>query len=101
MLNVFEDCNRGQYQKATITNNKDGVHRDSAALQRKGEVGIRIICLSVAPSHRQTFEGANYIEFKGVPIVTPSGDVLVNQIDLLIRPGMHLLITGPNGMAAN
>jgi len=37
------------------------------------------------------------IEFEKVPIVTPNGDVLVEDVSLQIKPGMHLLITGPNG----
>ena len=37
------------------------------------------------------------IELKQVKIVTPNGDVIVPQMDLSVYPGMHLLITGPNG----
>jgi ABC-type uncharacterized transport system fused permease/ATPase subunit len=41
--------------------------------------------------------GESRIELKQVKIVTPNGDVIVPQIDLTVDPGMHLLITGPNG----
>jgi len=37
------------------------------------------------------------IELQRVPIVTPNGDVLVQELSFGIQPGMHLLISGPNG----
>ncbi|KAL9669098.1 hypothetical protein QQ045_006639 [Rhodiola kirilowii] len=40
---------------------------------------------------------ANYIEFSGVKVVTPTGNVLVNDLTLRVETGSNLLITGPNG----
>ncbi|KAL7753985.1 ATP-binding cassette long-chain fatty acid transporter pxa2 [Sorochytrium milnesiophthora] len=40
---------------------------------------------------------ADYIEFDSVPIVSPNGDVLVKSLTFHVKPGMHLLIVGPNG----
>ncbi|CAL4971967.1 unnamed protein product [Urochloa decumbens] len=40
---------------------------------------------------------ANYIEFSGVKVVTPSGNVLVDDLTLRLESGSNLLITGPNG----
>jgi len=37
------------------------------------------------------------IRFDKVPIVTPNGDVLLNEISFEIRPTMNCLIFGPNG----
>ncbi|KAK9272001.1 hypothetical protein L1049_002370 [Liquidambar formosana] len=41
---------------------------------------------------------ANYIEFAGVKVVTPTGNVLVDNLTLTVESGSNLLITGrPNG----
>lgn len=37
------------------------------------------------------------IIFQSVPILTPNGDCLVREMNFGIKPGMHLMITGPNG----
>ena len=48
--------------------------------------------------------GYNGIKFEGVPIVTPNpgntkgGDELIKGLDVVIGPGEHLLVTGPNGV---
>ncbi|KAK6746883.1 hypothetical protein RB195_000245 [Necator americanus] len=39
----------------------------------------------------------NAIVLHNVPIVTPNGDVVVKNMSVEIRAGMHTLITGPNG----
>jgi ABC-type uncharacterized transport system fused permease/ATPase subunit len=35
--------------------------------------------------------------FEDVPILSPNGDVLIEKMNFEIKPGMHLMITGPNG----
>ncbi|KAL6853964.1 hypothetical protein ACP4OV_019993 [Aristida adscensionis] len=49
-----------------------------------------------SPAGNYTSE-ANYIEFSGVKVVTPSGNVLVDDLTLRLESGSNLLITGPNG----
>ncbi|GAB2267048.1 ATP-binding cassette sub- D member 1 [Dionaea muscipula] len=56
---------------------------DNSSLQRNGSKN----CVSEA----------NYIEFSGVKVVTPTNNVLVEDLTLKIEPGSNLLITGPNG----
>lgn len=35
--------------------------------------------------------------FKDVPIVSPNADVMIEKISFEVKPGMHTMITGPNG----
>ncbi|KAK7280992.1 hypothetical protein RIF29_08607 [Crotalaria pallida] len=56
---------------------------ENRSLQRKGS--------------RNCISEANYIEFSGVKVVTPTGNVLVDDLTLRVEPGSNLLITGPNG----
>lgn len=53
-------------------------------------------------SFKQKMEGAkisfsDYIIFEDIPILSPNGDILVPKMSFKIQPGMHLLISGPNG----
>ncbi|XP_072974928.1 ABC transporter D family member 1 [Typha angustifolia] len=46
---------------------------------------------------RNYISEASYIEFAGVKVVTPTGNVLVDDLSLRVESGSNLLITGPNG----
>ncbi|KAJ8765454.1 hypothetical protein K2173_014576 [Erythroxylum novogranatense] len=46
---------------------------------------------------RNYFSEADFVEFSGVKVVTPTGNVLVEDLTLKVEPGSNLLITGPNG----
>jgi ABC-type uncharacterized transport system fused permease/ATPase subunit len=37
------------------------------------------------------------IIFENVPILSPNGDTLIKEMTFEIKPGMNLMITGPNG----
>jgi ABC-type uncharacterized transport system fused permease/ATPase subunit len=37
------------------------------------------------------------MKFEDVPILSPNGDILVSKMNFEIKPGMNLMIIGPNG----
>ena len=39
----------------------------------------------------------NIIRFNRVPLVTPNGDTLVQQLTFEVKSGMNVLVCGPNG----
>jgi len=76
MLEVFDDVQNARYVKQISEENK------------------KLIANFRNPMVEVT---AGAIVFSHVPIVTPNGDVLIEDLSMEIKPGMHLLITGPNG----
>jgi len=77
LLQVFTDVQNGRYEKLTSSANEA-----TLALMRGGHV-------EDSPSGE--------IQFTNVPIVSPNGDVLVRALSFSLKPGQHLIITGPNG----
>lgn len=78
MMTVFDDVQRGKFVKSGVKSNSGD-----------GAVDIR--------TQRGIVVEADFIKFEKVPIVSPNGDVLVDALSFEMTPGMHLLITGPNG----
>ncbi|VDN34881.1 unnamed protein product, partial [Cylicostephanus goldi] len=39
----------------------------------------------------------NVIRFEHVPLVTPNGDVLIDDLNLVVPSGTNVLVCGPNG----
>jgi len=74
MIKVFEDVRSGKYEKQLAT---------TASVELMNSRG--------------TVVDGDFIEFKGVPIVSPNGDLLVDNLDFKLTTGMHTLVSGPNG----
>lgn len=90
MLEVFEQTSQGIYDKTRVM---AGDERNNAGILefRNGRpiANGKIIYSSDATDRT--------ISLKSVPVVTPNCDIVVPSLTLIIEPGMHLLITGPNG----
>ena len=79
LLDVMDDIQAGRFEKKLVSS-AETHEQTSTVLQERGQV----------------LESVD-IEFVDVPIVSPSGDVLVRKLTFHVKPGEHLLIVGPNG----
>jgi len=87
MIDVFKDVQKGHYKKQSITQAPTAEEKLDGTFKPKEDIRTK----------KGTVVESNYIKFDQVPIVSPNGDILVESISFEVRPGMHLLITGPNG----
>lgn len=78
LLEVIADIQRGHFEKALVSS--ASTDANAAVLSGRG-----------------TIEEGEDIKFEEVPIVSPSGDVLIRKLNFHIGRGDHLLIVGPNG----
>ncbi|RUS17282.1 ABC transporter transmembrane region 2-domain-containing protein [Endogone sp. FLAS-F59071] len=78
LLDVFDDVKAGRFDKRLVSS--ASTEENARVLAGRGEI----------------VESEN-IEFHNVPIVSPNGDVLLKSLTFYVKPGMHLLIVGPNG----
>jgi len=82
MLNVFDEVAEGHYKRSTTPSTPQTKH------------GAR---WDISRIEGCVIETHDMISLEDVPIITPTGDVVVESLTLEIRRGMHLLISGPNG----
>lgn len=89
MLEVFQDTAHGRYSKAMMA--VEGRNNAGILEFRNGQpVPKGRVIISPDPGDRS-------ISLHNVPVVTPNCDIVVPSLTLRIEPGMHVLITGPNG----
>lgn len=89
MLEVFDDTSNGRYNKVMLA--AEGRNNAGILEFRNGQpIPKGRIIISSDISDRS-------IALRNVPVVTPNCDIVVPSLTLRIEPGMHLLITGPNG----
>ncbi|CAH0765455.1 unnamed protein product [Bemisia tabaci] len=88
MFDVFEEVSEGKYKKTTVNSIKQWSTTPSLQYDSNGQLLVKGII-------RNSPDGS--ISLKDVPIVTPNGDVVIPSLTLTMKPGNHLLITGPNG----
>uniref|UniRef100_A0A665UCC8 ATP-binding cassette sub-family D member 1-like n=1 Tax=Echeneis naucrates TaxID=173247 RepID=A0A665UCC8_ECHNA len=90
MLDVFEEVNQGIYRRSVDTEGEESVPGGGAVVQhgqRFGRLEVRGQVISVEKG----------IRCENLPIITPSGDVVISCLNIQVDEGMNVLITGPNG----
>ncbi|XP_077464501.1 ATP-binding cassette sub-family D member 1 [Stigmatopora argus] len=89
MLDVFEDVSKGIYRRSS--DREQGVSASGAMVEHgqrlSGHLEMRGQVVSVEKG----------ICCENLPIITPTGDVVVSSLNIQVDEGMDVLITGPNG----
>ncbi|XP_039496463.1 ATP-binding cassette sub-family D member isoform X2 [Drosophila santomea] len=88
MMDVFEETAVGVYCKTSVMelNLSNGI----IEFRNGKPIAKGRIIYSDDPENMS-------ISLRAVPVVTPNCDIVVPKLTLCIEPGVHLLITGPNG----
>eukprot|EP00004_Rigifila_ramosa_P025111 TRINITY_DN7446_c0_g1_i2.p1 TRINITY_DN7446_c0_g1~~TRINITY_DN7446_c0_g1_i2.p1 ORF type:complete len:680 (-),score=167.62 TRINITY_DN7446_c0_g1_i2:2-1765(-) len=90
VFSVFHDVQNGIYQRSLVQSK----HDDSITEGQPASKSVKI--MNHAPQGH-IIRDCDVIELENVPIVCPTGEILVDSISFSVLPGKHILITGPNG----
>jgi ATP-binding cassette subfamily D (ALD) protein 3 len=85
MEEVLSDLKSGRFKRTQVTDGGED-----------GKAGTQIMAYNKMENKGKIVIGDN-LKFVDVPILSPNGDILVDAMNFEIKPGMHLMITGPNG----
>ncbi|KAK5638019.1 hypothetical protein RI129_012314 [Pyrocoelia pectoralis] len=85
MFTVLEEVSEGVYEK-TLVEKKDNTHGFVFEYDKNQPI-----------PKGKLIHSTDEIIVRNVPIITPNCDVICASLNLVLSPGQHLLITGPNG----
>ncbi|KAG0412577.1 hypothetical protein HPB47_010299 [Ixodes persulcatus] len=85
---VLSDLSRGHYVRSMLAVDTQGAKETATTPRRRMEL---------VPGAGRLVTQDNIIRFQGVPLVTPNGDVLVDDLTIEVKSGVNVLVCGPNG----
>ncbi|MBN3292866.1 ABCD3 protein, partial [Polypterus senegalus] len=83
LMQVLKDLNTGKYERTMVSN------------QDKGSEVLNSVPL--IPGSGEIIKADKIIKFDHTPLVTPNGDVLIQDLSFEVKSGTNVLICGPNG----
>ncbi|CAH0746978.1 unnamed protein product [Bemisia tabaci] len=89
---VLADLNKGHYVRTMIAD-KSGSSSTNGLLGGKSNSSK----FPLIPGAGRIIFQDNIIRFEKVPLITPNGDVLVENLTFEVKSGMNVLVCGPNG----
>ncbi|KDR21095.1 ATP-binding cassette sub-family D member 3 [Zootermopsis nevadensis] len=97
LIKVLKDVNQGNYIR-TMVGNPGSVTSVVGSNAHDGLANSRMPPpVPLIPGSGRIIFQDNVIRFDKVPLVTPNGDILVNELDFEVRSGINVLVCGPNG----
>ncbi|XP_037628604.1 ATP-binding cassette sub-family D member 1 isoform X1 [Sebastes umbrosus] len=98
MLDVFEDVNKGVYRRSA---DREEVSAEGEGAGAGGDGGAVVqhgqrVCGRLE-IRGQVISVEKGIRCENLPIITPTGDVVVSSLNIQVDEKMNVLITGPNG----
>ncbi|XP_030590404.1 ATP-binding cassette sub-family D member 1 [Archocentrus centrarchus] len=92
MLDVFEDVNQGIYRRSADREEEEELTAEGGGAVQHGQR----VC-GPLQIRGQVISMEKGIRCESLPIITPTGDVVVSSLNIQVDDGMNVLITGPNG----
>uniref|UniRef100_A0A8C9W6N0 ATP-binding cassette, sub-family D (ALD), member 3a n=1 Tax=Scleropages formosus TaxID=113540 RepID=A0A8C9W6N0_SCLFO len=84
LMMVLKDLNSGKYERTMVSHQNKG----------KSDASEKI-CL--VPGSGQIINADRIIKFEHTPLVTPNGDILIQDLTFEVKSGANVLVCGPNG----
>jgi ATP-binding cassette subfamily D (ALD) long-chain fatty acid import protein len=104
MKEVLDDLEVNKYKRIMVKSNSLEENKEGAEpagelsdAQRKKLLSQKTAFMDSSLSNQGEIITSDTIKFENVPILSPNGDTLIKEMSFTIQPGMHLMITGPNG----
>lgn len=89
IIKVLRDLNQGHYERTMIDKKESDNDIDGTIAKKPAKPLI--------PGAGKIIFQDNVIRFQKVPLVTPNGDVLIDELTFEVKSGMNVLVCGPNG----